>query len=343
MENETDIKRFILIGAIIACGSAVTKQAGLYLVAVYPVLAFLLTKDRINWDIKNILFQLFWYVFLISFIILPFYVYAEINIDKGLNGSEISWVTDGIYGGATLIERFNNAFLIFIKLFVNKFVFFAIMPFWFLSLTERKYRIINLIFVVPFYITWALFFSYDTRNVTLMLPMFFLCIGVGIETIQLPLFTILNMLNKWFKEKRVFRYIVIILLFSLIIMEYAAINKELTYKKLYNDHIKKEKKIGDNQINLKLYEYFKNDIDDKLILTNYQYLGFLPELKNRYKLDHFVSMDVFLENIKDINVYYIMLAPYSSNEIKIFVDQEILSNNYKELFNNKGYKFVEIR
>lgn len=343
LKNKTDVKRLVILGAIIACGSAVTKQAGIYLVAVYPILTFILTKDRISWTIKNTLFLLLLYILFISFIIMPFYIYAEMNIVKGLNGSEVSWVTEGIYGGATFIERFNNAFLLFIKLFGNKIIFFAILPFWILSLTQKKYRTINLILVVPFYIIWALFFSYDIRNVILMLPVFFLSIGAGIESILKPFFIFLIKLNKLFKKILLLRYIVLVILCWLMILGYVSTNKRLTYKKLYNDHINKEKKIGNDQINSNLYEYFNDNVDDKLILSNYQYLGFLPDLKVRYKLDHFNSIDVFLENIEDKNVYYIMLGSSSSKEIIEFVNKQILSNKYKEIFDIRGYKFVKIR
>jgi hypothetical protein len=183
-DDETDKHKQILLSTLFVCGAAVTKQAGLYIVAVYPFLLYILTSESYLRDKKKILFQGLFFLSMIILIVLPYYLYAESSIRNGTSASEINYVTNEIYKGASYSEKFLNACTLFFKrVFTSKLIFIiAILPFL-VSFTNRTFRLLNFVFVIPYFLIWAIFFSYDLRNAAIMIPYFCLAIGAGLEII----------------------------------------------------------------------------------------------------------------------------------------------------------------
>lgn len=182
-DHEVDKKKYILISALLVCGSAVTKQAGIFLVLVYPFLIFLLTKDKFVWTSRKIIKSCLFFLLLIAIIIIPYYLYAEIAIKKGFAASEIHYVTNEIYNGASWFERLLNAGQLFSDVFTRRVLFIICIYPFLLSFTERTFRILNFSVVIPYALIWALFFSYDLRNAAIIIPYFSLGIGVGLDKI----------------------------------------------------------------------------------------------------------------------------------------------------------------
>ncbi|MCX6335298.1 MAG: hypothetical protein NT092_13535 [Bacteroidia bacterium] len=182
-DQEADKKKYILLSTLFVCGAAVTKQAGIFVVLIYPLLLFILTKNKFIWTNKKILWFGLSFIALIIVIILPYYIYAEMAIRAGLDASEIHYVTNEIYNGASYFERLFNAGILFSDIFSSKLVFIIfIFPFLF-SFTDRTFRLLNICFVIPYTLIWALFFSYSLRNAAIVIPYFCLGIGIGVDII----------------------------------------------------------------------------------------------------------------------------------------------------------------
>jgi hypothetical protein len=183
-DNDINKNKQILLSAFFVCGAAVTKQAGLYIVAIYPLLLYILTKESYPRDSKRIFVQALFFLFLLILIVVPGYLYAEHSINKGVSASEISYVTKEIYHGASYTERLLNACsLFFRRVFTSRIIFIiAIIPFL-ISFADRTIRFLNLVFVIPYFLVWAFFFSYDLRNAAIMIPYFCLGIGTGLEIV----------------------------------------------------------------------------------------------------------------------------------------------------------------
>jgi hypothetical protein len=182
-DQETDKKEYIILSTLFVCGAAVTKQAGLFLLLVYPFL-LILTKDKLVWTYHKILKFGFLYILMIIIIVSPFYLYAELAIRNGYNTSEIHVVTSEVYHGASYFERFINACGQFYNyIFTSKLIFIiAIFPF-ILSFTDKTFRLLNFSLVIPYFIVWAIFFSYGVRNAAIIIPYICLGIGVGLDMI----------------------------------------------------------------------------------------------------------------------------------------------------------------
>ncbi|MGD0342432.1 MAG: hypothetical protein ABSA76_12080 [Bacteroidales bacterium] len=182
-DHEEDKKKCILLTTLIVCGAAVTKQAGLFIVFIYPILLFLLTKDKFVWTYQKILRSGLFFLAMIIIIVLPFYLYVELLIRKGLGTSEIGYVTNEIYNGASYVERLANACKLFSNVFSSRLVFIICIYPFLLSFTDKTFRFLNFSFVIPYSIIWALFFSYDLRNAAIIIPYFCLGIAVGLDKI----------------------------------------------------------------------------------------------------------------------------------------------------------------
>lgn len=194
IKNEEDNGKYIILGTLFACGAAVTKQAGIFILLSYPFLVFSLKRIYSGFASKETLRFCFFYLAMIIFIVLPYYLYAEAAIKHGNSASEISYITNGIFQGATLPQRFRNACFLFSEVFRSRRFFVIILiPFLF-SFKDRSLRIFNFTFFFPYFFIWALFFSYDLRNAAIIIPYFSLGIGYGTEII-------LNKLHKITKHE----------------------------------------------------------------------------------------------------------------------------------------------
>jgi hypothetical protein len=182
-DTENDKKKYILLSTILVCGSAVTKQAGIFLVLIYPLLLFILTKHKFVWTSRKIIKSCLLFLLFIVVIIIPYYIYAEIAIKKGFAASEIPYVTNEIYNGASWFERLINAGKIFSNVFNSRILFIICIYPFLLSFTRHTFRLLNISLVLPYALIWALFFSYDLRNSAIIIPYFCLGIGVGLEII----------------------------------------------------------------------------------------------------------------------------------------------------------------
>lgn len=119
--------------------------------------------------------------------------------------------------------------------------------------------------------------------------------------------------------------------------------KKVTLKDLIKIQAEKERKIGDEGVNQRLYLYNEQFPVNKFIVTNYSYLGILPDL-GKY------DMEYVLRDLKETSlifnneaVGYILWTPYNFLNLPDFIESGIRSGRYSEIFNYHGYRFIKIR
>ncbi len=201
-ESSSEIVKKLLIGSVCCGGAALTKQAGLYVAGIYPILSYLLVlrfKSGLKYSNSVIVFVLY---SVISACTLPWYLFTQWRIASGLEESEISYVTQGIHNGMSYWERFSDAFvklehsfdslysivrwitfdtvyshvvIILISILMASCLIF--------SLRDSLCRYIFMLVSVPFYIIWACFYSYDLRNLSLAIPFFGIGLGIGAQNL----------------------------------------------------------------------------------------------------------------------------------------------------------------
>jgi len=201
-DTRSKIYKHLFIGLFCCAGAALTKQAGLYLLSIYPLFWFsILYTNKIN-KLMHAIYIIVCSYILLACLVAPWYLYVTDRINKGLDASEISYVTNDIFKGADIITRYNNSINTIVNDSVTNMELFLIKnninqidnikKILVICLIIIAYLLICGVFngisrqllfllIVPYYILWSLYFSYDIRNIALILPVIGLVVGYGIN------------------------------------------------------------------------------------------------------------------------------------------------------------------
>ncbi len=179
--------KYVLLGAVFCAGAALTKQAGLLIAAVYPLLVWLVVyrpaggrsadgPARCNgraWYTQIILPML-----VLVALIAPWYVYKQIAIyyqaDHGLTAHLIG----DMHTGRSLAQRLLHAGeLLREAMGLPAAAALLLAMGW--ALKDPVERWLVALVVFPFTLIWALGFSYELRNLALAVPLAGMAAGVG--------------------------------------------------------------------------------------------------------------------------------------------------------------------
>jgi hypothetical protein len=188
-------KRIVLLGAFFAVGASLTKQAGLFVLVVFPLLFYVLSLRTIQKKRQ----RLFLLCVLILSLASPYYVYKKIRVERGMANSNIKYLTTEIHKNKLICEgcgespckRCNERLSLFYgksQLRAKLGLIYDISLFGFLSLVLLSilspiYRWVLLFIPIPYFLIWCLFFSYDIRNVFLSFPFLGLAAGFGMDRV----------------------------------------------------------------------------------------------------------------------------------------------------------------
>ena len=184
----------MMILAIVLSGAVLTKQSGIFMTISFLAMSWYLLKQTNDSNKQK------WTVFGLSVLIClisaaPWYVYKQVQMQMGVEKSEVSWVTKDIYAGKTISRRGADATFHFSEKicdfdFIKKFsddktvvIQYSVFAFFLLlallSVFSFYGRMALMLVVIPYYLLWAFFFSYDLRNVSLLLPFLGLSLAIG--------------------------------------------------------------------------------------------------------------------------------------------------------------------
>ena len=323
----------IFLGAVFAGGAAVTKQAGVYLLALYPLLAYLLVlRSRREWTRQEITHTLLLSLGIALLLCVPWYVYKQVQIAQGLDKNNVEYVTSGIYHGASMLERFSHAFQS-----LDKYVLLLGLMIPALFLLEGGYRWLVILLVIPFSILWAGYFSYDTRNLALIFPFWGLAAGLCLER----LFKIGFDLALRLKLERLKAYFGV----ALLLLALVGVNFLYPAASLKDKQTTQQKQIFNASLNAQIYGYIGQVGSNIKILTNYP-LEYLPGLENievNYSFTDFVSFDQ-LRSQPEIN--YLLIPVNVNDEIKRDIIQNLENGNYRLIFEDDHfipYQFISMK
>ncbi|HKI99598.1 MAG TPA: hypothetical protein VKB51_14080, partial [bacterium] len=110
---------------------------------------------------------------------MAWYIRAYLLIRAGVNGSEVQWVTSGIYHGQSVLGRMGHAALHIAHDRKSPWVLLVLILAA-LSLRAGSWRIPVFGLAAGYLLLWSAFFSYDGRNASLALPLIGLLAGEGL-------------------------------------------------------------------------------------------------------------------------------------------------------------------
>jgi hypothetical protein len=213
------------------------------------------------------------------------------------------------------------------------------------SYKNKLWGLISSLIIIPFSIGWIFFFSYESRNLDLIIPLLAIAAGVGLHNI---LILDTKKISAFFQQKtlqlitqftvRLFNWIIKFFLslkvwyFLLLIPIIFILPRWIPDTRLIQNSLIKQRLMGDPPINNLIYDYkAKNGLDGKII-TEYQYLGFLPELEEYYVYSLTDSPD-FIDRFNDPAIGYGLFNDHWwSEEVHNYVMKLVDENKIQLIF-----------
>jgi len=328
-EDDRQSSRYATWGLISAIACALTKQAGLYIVAVYPVLYyFMLDTDSITDLGKGSWRRAFRHWIIAMALILANYAIAQIMIWAGLNVSNIAHVTQEVHAGRTYFQRFGRSVRI-----LEKYNILYIMSILGLPLIKEEYKRLLFGIVLPYSLIWAFFFSYDARNLALAIPIVALTAGIAVNDILL-----------WFIRRitgvhriRVPFYLMLMLL----IIGMIGLNFFWQEDELIAHQYQLQRQLFFPALNDAIYSLLEEEDQSVRILSSYR-IDLLPGLEDHALLDHLDDYDQFKQKLTEGDVGYILFGVATSSDISDFIWDQVNDGTYDMRFEFGTWKMVEI-
>ena len=353
------ITKTLILGAAFAAAAGVTKQAGLFLTVMYPYLAVMQMTyadkitGRVQFAIKDKLKFAIPAMLTMLSLALPWYILKMFTNPPGSDYQFVVALAEDMYAGAGYLQRIINTVInyphIYIGLFLGLF-----------SLNDRLTRIMYVSLALPYTIVWALFFSYDLRNNTMVIPMIAVCATIGA-------FNILKFFADKLKIKELssgpdkfrqgilskFKYYHVLVLFILMLAGINAVYHQKDSFMAYHNFL--ERNLGYPELNGFLYEYNSRVGFKGYILSDYSTLEVLPDLKQYYKRIGFrtsedttsesarIFFNYFNNSLADTANKYILLPYYAHKEIRKMAERKIETGEYELIFNEPNAKLIKIR
>ncbi|MDF2940345.1 MAG: hypothetical protein K0R66_987 [Gammaproteobacteria bacterium] len=257
---EFELKQ-ILLGAALCGGAALTKQAGLWLIAIYPLLTYISFRDQVS--SKKLFLSLGLQMLIMLILAVSWYGL----IWQGAAKESLGWsyLTHGIYQQASVIERLQ---LLWQKtgLFFWLCLAIAVSYCW----KKTSWRLPFLLIGLPIILIWALLFSYDNRNLSMSLPFIGMMAGAALShMLQTSLVQrIVFNIKKFILSVSYLEWLLAILL-SLIAMGWQA---DFRAADLNAYQIRAKQEIGYPDVNQMLYQYQQKVGFNGKILTAWTFL-----------------------------------------------------------------------
>lgn len=324
---------YVFLGAIFAAGTALTKQNGLLVFVVYPVLAyFIIVKNIDTMTRKEQLAKLAKYILFALLLLLPWYLFNEYRIFVGEAKTNVSILaSNDLHKGRVPLERFLRA-ISTIGIYAYLYVFVLLT----LPLIKKSFRLVIYTILIPYSLIWGFLFSLETRNMSMALPLLGLATGLGAGGLTKFVADLIAKSN----ITKIKTYVLVISLIAVLITGSLFVSSD----SLTEHQLERQKHILSVHVTESLYEYFETTGHYEPIFTNYP-LKFLPEME-----DLQVSIGAFTDyayykkarqqhpNVKLMLIEDLRISDKVLEEITSHIEQ----GDYKVIFQSSNYTFLRI-
>lgn len=254
-------RKAIILSAIFAAGAAVTKQSGLITVPVIILAWRILFPEAVRSFSGT---QWLGISAAVLVIIAPWYLHCMLY---NTQGTERELIAHGIV-------EFNESYDIRHRLrlaadTLGKYAVCFLVGLIGLCFVPKRYRLIFSLMVWPLTIIWAIFYSYDARNLGLALPFVSMLCGLAVSGFG-------SFLMRWFARLRMFRIPWIVFGIAAAVVLIFALIHFFPNHKLQEDQRTKQKALFGERLNNELiYDIFGESHNGYDIYTDYP-AWFLP-------------------------------------------------------------------
>ena len=332
-ENKQRAIWYLYAMSFIFIGSALIKQTGIYTMTAFPVLLLVIRKKiyALTTKRQRMIFYLTGVLFFVCGVI-PFYYLAEYWIRLHINGNEIQTILFTMHNHRNFYERFWYA----IALLTHDFpapilIIFGVSSL--LSLKNSFSRKLFFVFVLPYSMIWAEFFSYEVRLLLPVVPLFAITVGIGIETIGAALYTLRNI--------RVRHWVIICVALCCIAVPCVVIRDQT----LIDQNTMAKMDIGDPEVNHFLFSYNIAHPITKTIFTDYIPLTLFPKFNNITTIGAFITnADIggYQAQIADPNTKFILIPRQADGRLLDDVQKKLEDGTFILEKKMSNYLFIRI-
>lgn len=320
-----------ILSILIAAAAGLTKQVGLFVLVLLPILTILSEKGI---DKKTVGKLFAWFGVGVLFV-LPWYLPMGLQV---LNDFAKSGLTQYI-SHSTQVQGSSSAFLRIFEAItgLGKYALLYLFIIPSLFVINKKQRLLSALFILPFTILWAIVASYSERNLSITFVFVAIICGLAVENIA-------EIVLQWMDKISIGKLVSLILLVLLIIpIGYFAWKN--TDEKLISLWKEKQSQIFSPEINNVLYNMDRSDPNCTRIITNYP-VNYLPGLEGFQINSYFDDYEFYEKLISNNDVCWILVPNYSNKQITTEINEKISTGEYKLLFSTDKwvpYRLIKIK
>ena len=323
------VRRSLWFSALAAAAAALTKQTGLYILAAWPLLGWLLAL-RGGAGLSRRAVWLPWGLALA--LVALFYIPRLLVLAQGLDSDNTGYLVGTIHGDKSWLERAAVALAE-----MGRYAYLAGFALAAAAWQKPVYRWLTGVVLLPFLLIWGLLFSYDTRNITLALPLLGLLSGLGLEElVEKGLAWLPRLRFGWLKAWMLLGLgLAGVIALGLLLMPDAKLSaaQERAQREIFNP-----------DLNRQLYAYIEQNGLAGRILTNYP-VDYLPGLQGKQNSFWFNDLPVLLSEMKDTRNGYLLVPSGAGGEVAEAIEQRLARGELKLIFDAAGgyaYRFYKI-
>ncbi len=325
-DDRHEIYMLFFLGAVFVSGAGVSKQAGMYITLIYPVMFyFIILRSKFSHELRVVIKPVASAILISISLAFSWYVYKLIVFSLGLDRPEVAdlaQIAAQTHDSTNIIDQVISAFRMFDKYFILFPV--IIVGFFFLP---PLYRWLIVTIIIPYPLIWSFLASYDTRNLSVFLPVFGLTAALSIKAFFDHSIQLLELMGiRKLKMYIIPGLITVVLVVSSIIFPSAEIKHQ---------QITKQKLIFSASKNELLYAILEKEPTAK-ILTNYP-VRFLPGLEDNQVPFRFDDFQAFLQHIDNPEIHYLMFPNNIDSQINEHITVELQRQNYELIFVDKEW------
>jgi len=371
----------LILAAILVASAVLTKQAGFYM--LIPLLiwgSILLSRQK--FALKNILKWLAISIVTFLIVVSPWYAYKAWQVNIGQDSSNISSIQRALVrqsGDISTGERlYQSTKRVAAQLTgqtlqslhitypvsngqiaISPVVIILIVLVWLIFLLFAWGNLIAryalLLVGIPFYIIWAAKYSYDYRNLVLVLPFFGMAAGFGFMNVLRGVSGIF-----WGNLRKVHRraehitertreitlrpqlLVVVAIIIGVATLLYGQF--KYSSEELYRMHNQKMRSVGMQWINDPLYDYYNKHGFTGKVRTMYLPMSYLPELKEyTIAVPDTLTLSALKEFEQDPSIHYVLwwAGTLEPDALKLMIEK-VENEEYKLIFQVRDYVFVKV-
>mgnify|MGYP006921589994 CR=1 FL=1 len=331
-DSEREKKQLFFFCAVFSGAAAIVKQPGVYIFVLFPFWLYfgLLRKKKFS-DLlhdKKLMLSSFG---VSVFLAVPWYVLKQILFRFGIDRPEVRDLVQISANNNHNVGLFQqiidtiSSFEIYLILFpIILLAFFMLKPLY-------RWLVVTLILPYPF--LWAIIASYDTRNLSIFLPIFGLVAGIAFE--KLVDWT----LSLWDIGKIKMWIVTLIIVIGLSVGLVAKFPNDVLNEK----QVTLQSQLFSANKNEMLYDLVERQGNDIVIMTNYP-LRYLPGLDEVALFDNYKNYAIFMGKLEANEVDYLFVPEdiFVDPQLNDYIEQKIDAGAYELVFEDQSWKYYKL-